>query len=289
VTHSHVQSKQTILITGKNNLGQQSVSYNLAMSAFEEDQAMEAEALDSIFMDDFEQISSSPFHYRIKLAPYAPGDGEENHVAIIFQCEIPATYPDIAPAMEVIVEKGLSDEQRQELLTFSAEKAEENLGMAMVYTLCEEIQEWLRNNNEPGLDNSMYASMMRREQDKKKEEIASAEAVEAARPVEELEEEERHRQKILEGTPVSPETFSAWNKTFLEEMEGRNKVSSDEKVKMTGREYFAESDAWVLNEENTMIEKDEEVTETPLAVDQDLFADDDLDDLDDFSEDDDDE
>lgn len=262
------------------------------MSAFEEEQANEAEALEAIFMDDFEQISSSPFHYRIKLMPFAPGDGEENHVVISFECKIPEAYPDVAPDMEVIVEKGLSDEQRLELLTLSAEKAAENLGMAMVYTLCEEIQEWLRNNNEPGQDNSMYASMMRRMQEKKKEEIATAEAKEAARPLEEVEEEERNRQKILEGTPVTPETFNTWNENFLKEMQAKQNVGPDKENKMTGREYFASTDAWALNEENTMVAgQEEEVTQNvaALTVDQDLFADDDLDDFDDFSEDDDDD
>lgn len=52
------------------------------MAEFEaerEEQAMEAEALESIFMDDFEQISDSPFHWKVKLTPHPPGDEQENH------------------------------------------------------------------------------------------------------------------------------------------------------------------------------------------------------------------
>ena len=40
---------------------------------------MEAEALASIFVDEFEQLSESPFHWRVLLEPHAPGDDIENH------------------------------------------------------------------------------------------------------------------------------------------------------------------------------------------------------------------
>jgi hypothetical protein len=40
---------------------------------------MEAEALESIFLDDFEKLSEAPYHWRIKLTPHPPGDEEANH------------------------------------------------------------------------------------------------------------------------------------------------------------------------------------------------------------------
>ena len=54
--------------------------------------------------------------------------------------------------------------------------------MAMVYTIGEELREYLEQNNRPGVDNSMHAKMMRREQDKEQAEavVVQEEADEAA-------------------------------------------------------------------------------------------------------------
>ena len=49
--------------------------------AEDEEQAMEGEALESIFCDQFEEISRSPFHWRVHISPHARGDGETNHGA----------------------------------------------------------------------------------------------------------------------------------------------------------------------------------------------------------------
>jgi len=40
---------------------------------------MEAEALESILVDDFKVVSTSPYHFAISLAPHPAGDGIENH------------------------------------------------------------------------------------------------------------------------------------------------------------------------------------------------------------------
>ena len=55
---------------------------------------MEAEALESIFVDEFTQISSTPpFHWALKLEPHPVGDGIENHVAVSLEAKLPPAYP----------------------------------------------------------------------------------------------------------------------------------------------------------------------------------------------------
>ena len=44
-----------------------------------EEQMMEAEALESILVDDFKVVSTSPYHFAISLAPHPAGDDIENH------------------------------------------------------------------------------------------------------------------------------------------------------------------------------------------------------------------
>jgi len=47
---------------------------------------MEAEALESILVDDFKVISTSPYHFAISLAPHPAGDGIENHGVVAYLC-----------------------------------------------------------------------------------------------------------------------------------------------------------------------------------------------------------
>lgn len=58
-------------------------------------------------------------------------------------------------------------------------QAEENIGMPMVFTLCEAIKDWLLENNHEMQDDSMHAQMMRRQQQKDKEKASAEKAVAA--------------------------------------------------------------------------------------------------------------
>lgn len=109
---------------------------------------MEAEALESIFVDDFQQLSTSPYHWKVDLQPF-PAEDEENHVALSLEATIPRNYPNEVPELKIIVVKGLNEDQVETILNLATKCAEENIGMAMIYTICEEIKEWLIAHNEP--------------------------------------------------------------------------------------------------------------------------------------------
>lgn len=52
--------------------------------------------------------------------------------------------------LEVLLDKGLSDTQHKEIKQILAQQIEENMGMPMIYTLCEAIREYLVENNQTG-------------------------------------------------------------------------------------------------------------------------------------------
>lgn len=228
-------------------------------------------------MEDFEKLCEEPHHWRVTLRPHPPGDEEENHVEIIIEAKIPAPYPNEKPDFDVIVQKGLKEAQRQELLDLLNEKADENIGMPMLYTVAEELREWLLEHNEPMQDDSMFAAMMRREMERKAEkEQQSSESTPTQQQLSEEEEmEARNRQKILEGTPVTPETFLEWRARFEAET-AQPEEQAAVNDKLSGKQYFIQhtlSTDW-----------EEDNADEGVAVDEALFAGEDEDDLDDLDD-----
>lgn len=71
-----------------------------------------------------------------------------NPVAISFEAKLPAAYPNAVPDLVVVGVKGLSPVQVATLQGLAEAAAAENLGMAMCYTVAEELREWLVAHNE---------------------------------------------------------------------------------------------------------------------------------------------
>ncbi|KAF1791968.1 Ubiquitin-conjugating enzyme/RWD-like [Phytophthora cactorum] len=146
---------------------------------------MEVEALEAIYMDDFTKLSDEPLTYQVHVVPNQ--DGENNFVALLLKAEIPDTYPDVEPKLviEVLVKKGLADRQVKEIKELMAQQIEENMGMAMMYTLSEAVREYLVENNREGNDGSEHQEMLRRMELKKKKED-KVEADKLGRPMQTL-------------------------------------------------------------------------------------------------------
>lgn len=144
------------------------------MSDHCEEQEMEQEALAAIFDECLEVVSDSqPFQWAISIWPeqHSP---DENHVGIKLIANIPLDYPEISlPELEIELLKGLSDDNRQELLGMAKEEAEANMGMPVIFSVCERLREWLIDNNVKGMDDlSMYAQMIRREKEAEKQAVS---------------------------------------------------------------------------------------------------------------------
>eukprot|EP00980_Cylindrotheca_fusiformis_P016760 scaffold5048_cov121-Cylindrotheca_fusiformis.AAC.11 len=222
------------------------------MSDHCEEQEMEQEALGAIFDDCLEVVSAEqPFKWAISIWPeqHSP---EENHVGIKLIANIPLDYPESSlPDLEIELLKGLMEDHRQELLVMAKEEAEANMGMPVIFAVCERLREWLAENNVKGMDDlSMYAQMVRREKEAEKQarKIQNRDKIpldvryiayrdrrqggryakkeqqqyESQKQVEEMTEAEAEQLAIqkrrAEGTPCTRENFLVWKAKFEAEM-----------------------------------------------------------------------
>ncbi|RLN79766.1 hypothetical protein BBJ28_00010717 [Nothophytophthora sp. Chile5] len=168
---------------------------------YKEEQEMEVEALESIYMEEF---TSTVFSYLLTIPM---------RLALTLKAAIPATYPDVEPQLEILLNKGLSDTQHKEVKQVLAQQIEENMGMAMMYTLCEAVREYLVENNREGNVGCHQEMLRRMELRKKKEDKIEADKL------------DQHNA-----------SFVAWKEKFEAEMRGtQNSSQKDEATaKLTG-------------------------------------------------------
>ncbi|TVY83196.1 RWD domain-containing protein [Lachnellula suecica] len=175
-----------------------------------EDQIEEREVLDSIFPEEIQDISETEYRISI-LLDIVNDDGDDSEPpSIILQVKYPDAYPEAAPILDVLgppnapVHPFFSvNSDKQTLLDGLAETIEENMGMAMIFTLVSTLK-----------DNA---------------EQLVAERQAGAREVHEqkLLAAEREENKKFHGTAVTTETFGPWRDGFRKEME-ELKLKEDE-------------------------------------------------------------
>lgn len=81
---------------------------------FAEEQEMELQALESIYVDELKVEGKDPVVLRLLLKP--PSQEEESHVAASLVVSMPPSYPEEMPELQVIAEKNLDPSQIQELM-----------------------------------------------------------------------------------------------------------------------------------------------------------------------------
>ncbi|KAK3989214.1 RWD domain-containing protein [Cladorrhinum sp. PSN332] len=172
-----------------------------------EDQIEEREVLDSIFPDEITDISET--EYRISIALDLPDDESEPPVMIL-GVRYPEEYPDKAPFLELSPPHNATPhpylniaEDKEQLLQGLESIIEENLGIAMVFTLVSTLKE--------------AAEQV----------VADRKEAEAKVHEEAMLAAEREENKKFQGTPVTPETFKTWREAFFKEME-EDRVREDE-------------------------------------------------------------
>ncbi|GAB1192178.1 hypothetical protein APSETT444_001363 [Aspergillus pseudonomiae] len=177
-----------------------------------EDQIEEREVLDSIFPEEITDLSDTS--YRISIVLDAPDNDveEAEQPVLLLQVSYPADYPDVAPELELSAPPNAPrhprldvQEDRDQLLESLQPTIEENLGMAMVFTLVSALKE----NAEQLMSERVNAVHAEKEK-------------EAAKA-----EEEENRK--FHGTAVTRETFLEWLEKFKAEMEEEEKRQREEK------------------------------------------------------------
>jgi hypothetical protein len=184
-------------------------------------------------------------------------DGDDSEPpTILLQVKYPEDYPEVAPVLDILPPPNAPvhplfsvASDKQTLLDGLSEAIEENMGMAMVFTLVSTLK-----------DNAEQLIAQRQE---------------ATRQVHEqkllaLEAEEN---KKFHGTPVTPETFTSWRKDFRAEMEELKKQEEEadeaaEKKKNRGKETVVQLTGKQLWERGMVgkIDDDEDDDEDSVPV-----------------------
>ena len=224
------------------------------MTDYKQEQKDEIEAIESIYSEEIDILGDSPHRFTIpiKTAEYDDEESDEGMMTLLM-FTFPDTYPDLAPEIDVEECEGIDDDVLEEYKEALMKVAEENLGMAMVFTIVSAGIEWLGEKND----------QLKREAEEEKARLK------------ELEEEEER--KKLEGTKVTIESFLAWKAEFDADMAVLRKekeAAKKDKNKKSGRELFM-TDKNLLDSDIKFLK---EAGDEAVTVDESLFQD--LDDLD---------
>lgn len=204
-----------------------------------EEQALEIEALQSLFEPgrEFETISGTEF--LLKLLPFPAGE-EENHVRLTLRVSYTPDYPDSPPDWDFQDVK-LPDEKEKELRAMVEETINSSLGTVMIYSVAETCQDYLKANNKKAL--SMHEEMMLRmnkeggngdeededeEDDDDDEDGAGEEEWKGLAEKELCSEEDR----------ITPESFVTWKLAFDAEMIAAGVLKREEQKVKTGKLIF---------------------------------------------------
>jgi len=229
------------------------------MSEYADEQKDEIEALESIYSEEIDFLSTNPHSFTIPVKTEDYDEEEEEGRLVLLKFTFTEKYPSEEPLLEIEDSENIDDDHLEELESFLKEQLTENIGMPMVFTIVSAGIEWLCDKN-----------------DQIKKDLEEA----IARKKEQEEEEER---KKLEGTRVTIESFLAWKAEFDQErLEMMEKAKAKISGKLTGKELFMQDKT--LNDSD--IKFLESAGDQAVTVDESLFEDlDDLD-LDEDSEDD---
>jgi len=178
-------------------------------------------------------LDISDLEYRIKITLDIPDDEENEQPVIVLTVRYPEDYPDKAPYLDLSADDGENKhplfniaDSKDELLKSLEPVIEENLGMAMVFTLVTSVKE-----------EAEQMAIRAREVEIKAHEEAALEA-------------ERKENEKFQGTAVTRESFLSWREGFLKEMEDKRQKEEEERLaemkkakikeptKMTGRQLW---------------------------------------------------
>jgi len=250
------------------------------MTNCKEEQDLELEALQSIFEEGKEFFKTSDTEFKLKLVPDPTGE-QENHVGLTLHVTYTPDYPEAAPEWDFEDIKGLSDEKEKALRGQVEETVSSSLGMAMVYSMAECCQEYLKENNVKAL--SMHEEMMQRMQGQgdKADEDEDEDDDDDDGPEEEEWKGLADKQLCLPSERITPEQFVEWKAKFDEEMIASGVLKREDNRKVSGKQLFLA--ASVVKDEGGTETAAAGEKETMLVYDAKLFGEEDIDDLDDLS------
>ncbi|CAE6421031.1 unnamed protein product [Rhizoctonia solani] len=170
----------------------------------------EYEVLESIFPDELKKISEDKLQLVV-----VPEEGQiDSDLKVLLDVEYTVNYPDEVPNLSLEPEEGELDEgELESLIKGMKAVGEENLGMAMVFTLVTHLREALVE---------VVGKRIEKEKQQELEKERQLMEAEAAR---------------TKGTPVTVMSFNEWRVKFMAEMKERQEREDDERLKgLTAKE-----------------------------------------------------
>jgi len=229
---------------------------------YKEEQENEIEALESIYVEDFNLIEENK-KYEINLKN-ENFEEEEKKVEIKLTVE----YTDKYPEEKCFISIFSSDITRTETenLMFSLEKeVEENIGNVIIFNLTSLIQEYLNEYNSLKEEENELRKIQK-EKEEEKERL-----LKLNRYIKDSEFE-----NIEEGNPVTLENFAQWKLNFDKENEkNKKKLIESTGNKLTGRQIFEKKLSFIDSELNEL-KKEKNSQLLMLDDDDDEIFDDDL-------------
>ncbi|KJE93688.1 hypothetical protein CAOG_04442 [Capsaspora owczarzaki ATCC 30864] len=208
---------------------------------YDEEQAMEVEALMSIYPEEYQEIEQSPRQFELRINA-TPSTEPDMIITIVFNCTFTPKYPEELPNFELTVEEGLEEEDVEQLKAVVQEQALANIGTPMIFTIASAAKEWVESTLEARHT--------------------------AEREAAEKEAQRLHEEAIrAQGTPVTRENFLLWKLHFDRELDEQRqannalKASDERKKKPTGRQLFEQdkslgtSDVAILDENDVVIDE----------------------------------
>ena len=237
------------------------------MSSSFEEQESELEVLQSIYENNFNILSSKPpHHFEINIQGHGV-DNPDTAVSCTLYFKYTLKYPSEAPIFEIRNQQGLSDDWNMELVALISEITQRSLGTIMVFDIVSEVQQKLDE----------FTDLLIADANALKDKQAKIKSLADA-------EREREAERLTAtGTPVTVESFTAWNKAFLAEIakakredevskakkSGAGNQNSQSVKRLTGREMFLHDDQLDDSDLTFLAQEGGEIVE----VDEKLFVD----------------
>jgi hypothetical protein len=195
----------------------------------------------------FIDISETSYTISILLDVTNEAGEEAEPPTILLKVEYPEDYPNEAPILELSTPADAPphkhfdiETDRERLLSSLSESIEENMGMAMIFTLVSTLKE------------AAEQIIIERQEIEKQEHVKRVLAIEA------------EENKKFHGTPVNRDTFTKWRDAFKKEMDEKERLEDEAEeaaekkrnrgketeVKLTGRQLWERGLAGKVDEDS---------------------------------------